>query len=226
MISILYSLIYKLLYFLTKGIRLKGFVYRSRVLMGKGNHVKSIGRFVRSKLTIQGKNNIVEIKGSVCTTYIHIEGDCCEIVIEDGVEIYGKEILVRGDHAKIFVGKNTRINSGCRLICQGNHNSIFIASDCLFSNGVNIWNSDTHTIYDFEKNIINLSRPVVIGRHVWFGSNCAVLKGVSIGEDSIIGMHAVVTKSVPHNSIVAGNPAKVIKSRISWDKAYIKDVSL
>ncbi|MBP3366697.1 MAG: hypothetical protein J6K96_06835 [Treponema sp.] len=54
-------------------------------------------------------------------------------------------------------------------------------------------------------------KPVVIENNVWIGELCSILPGVTIGENSIIGANSVVTKSIPANSIAAGNPAKVIK---------------
>ena len=56
------------------------------------------------------------------------------------------------------------------------------------------------------------SRPVRIGRNVWIGAGATILKGVTIGENSVVAAGAVVTKSVEPNTIVAGNPAQVVKT--------------
>ncbi|MBA2585639.1 MAG: maltose acetyltransferase, partial [Chthoniobacterales bacterium] len=51
----------------------------------------------------------------------------------------------------------------------------------------------------------------IIGDNVWIGMNAVILKGVAIGENSVVAAGAVVTKSVPENCVVAGNPAKIVK---------------
>jgi lipopolysaccharide O-acetyltransferase len=63
--------------------------------------------------------------------------------------------------------------------------------------------------------------PVVIGNNVWLGENVCVLKGVHIGENSIIGASSVVTKSIPANSIAVGAPAKVVKQYDTSLKEWI-----
>ena len=59
---------------------------------------------------------------------------------------------------------------------------------------------------------VGCNKPVVIGDNVWLGYAVKVLKGVRIGENSIIGACSVVTKDIPANVIAAGNPCKVLKS--------------
>lgn len=65
-----------------------------------------------------------------------------------------------------------------------------------------------------EKN--NMTKPVVIEDHVWIGAGSTILKGVTLGAGSIIGAGSVVTKDVLSNTVVAGNPAKVIKTGVKW----------
>ena len=55
-------------------------------------------------------------------------------------------------------------------------------------------------------------QPIRIGRNVWIGFDCCVLPGVSIGEDSVVGARSVVTSDVPPRTIVAGNPARIIRT--------------
>jgi len=104
---------------------------------------------------------------------------------------------------------------------MGEKNSISIGNDCMFSGNVEIWNSDTHLITDLNGNFVSLPCPVTIGDHVWLGKASKILKNVTIGNNSIIGMSSVVTKDVPEHSIAAGNPARIIKKQINWEKKYI-----
>ena len=54
-------------------------------------------------------------------------------------------------------------------------------------------------------------KPITIGDNVWFGGNCVVLPGVTIGNNVVVGAGSVVTKDIPDNAVVAGNPAKIIR---------------
>lgn len=55
--------------------------------------------------------------------------------------------------------------------------------------------------------------PIIIGDDVWIGTGAVITKGVKIGNGAVIGVNSLITKDVPENAIVAGNPAKVIKFR-------------
>jgi NDP-sugar pyrophosphorylase family protein len=80
----------------------------------------------------------------------------------------------------------------------------------MMANGAYVTDSDWHTIYDRNARDPE-PRPVHIGNNVWIGDHATVLKGVTIGDNSVVGAGAVVTQSVPANVVVAGNPAKIVK---------------
>ncbi len=106
----------------------------------------------------------------------------------------------------ITIGKNVFINACCRFQDQG---GITIGDDCLIGHNVTIATLN----HDFNpQKRANLNpNPVKIGNKVWIGSDSTILPGVEIGDGAIIGAGSVVTKSVHANTIVAGNPAKIIK---------------
>ncbi|MBQ0111455.1 MAG: acyltransferase [Oscillospiraceae bacterium] len=123
----------------------------------------------------------------------------------------GTRIFIRNGGQLIL--KNGSMNSSSQIICStkitiGNH--VKIAGDVL------IRDCDDHTIIYKDKTTSVMAKEIVIGDNVWIGQRATILKGVHIGEGAIIGACSVVTRDVPPHSIVAGNPAKVIKDDILW----------
>ena len=104
------------------------------------------------------------------------------------------------------IGKNVFINSCCRFQDNG---GIEIGDKTMIGPNVTIVTVN-HEINP-ETRINAIPKPVKIGKNVWIGAGCTILPGVIIGENSIIGAGSVVTKDVPANIVVAGNPAKLIK---------------
>ena len=106
----------------------------------------------------------------------------------------------------ITIGKNVFINACCRFQDQG---GITIGDNTLIGHNTTIITLNHDLSPNFRANIT--PKPVVIGQKVWIGSDCTILPGVEIGDGAIIGAGSVVTKSVPENVVVAGNPAVIIK---------------
>lgn len=123
--------------------------------------------------------------------------------------------------SRLIVGNETTCN-GARVICD--HSTIDIGRGCMISDNVLIQSSDQHGIVDLKTgDIINdHSTEVVIGEHVWLGRMCVIMPDVSIGEGSIIGTGAIVSKSVPEMSIAVGSPARVVRSETTWSRSPYK----
>ena len=71
--------------------------------------------------------------------------------------------------------------------------------------------SENHPIDPAQRNCL-IGKPIVIKNNAWIGASATILPGITIGENSIVAAGAIVTKDVPNNTIVAGNPAKQIKN--------------
>ena len=115
----------------------------------------------------------------------------------------------------ITIGNNVSINSDCHI---GAINEIIIEDGVLIASKVFI-TDHYHGLIDSEAINVSPSNrklyskgPVKIEKNVWIGEGVVVLPNVTIGENSIICDNSVVTKSIPKNSIVGGNPAKIIRT--------------
>ncbi len=142
---------------------------------------------------------------------LFIGNDC---VIKNTVFNYygvGGKIAIN-NHVKI----NARPEAKTRLFVK-NESSIVIDDDCLLSNTIDISTTDWHSVIDENGQKYNYEKDVYVGKHVWIGRKVIIGKGVIINENSVIGAGSVVTKSFEEsNVIIAGNPAKVRKSKVNW----------
>lgn len=138
----------------------------------------------------------------------------------EAFDVYaGGRINVNAD-AKLSLGSGY-MNHDCVIDC---FSSITIGHGVVISERVVIRDADNHTIQsnatETEREQISAEKPptapVVIQDHVWIGMNVIVLKGVTIGEGAIAAAGSVVNKDVPPHCLVAGVPAKVVKTDVTW----------
>lgn len=119
------------------------------------------------------------------------------------------EPTIRCDYGyNIHVGENFYANFDCVLldVCE-----IRIGDNCFLAPGVHIYTA-THPLNAMERiSGAEYGKPVTIGHNVWIGGRAVINPGVTIGNNVVIASGAVVTKNVPDNVVVGGNPAKVIK---------------
>ena len=105
----------------------------------------------------------------------------------------------------VHIGKNVMIMPDCLMMSRG---SITIEDGAMIAANVQLI-SNNHDLYERQ---ILLCKPVRICKNAWVGAGATILPGVTVGENAVVAAAAVVTKDVPANTIVAGNPAKIIKT--------------
>ena len=108
----------------------------------------------------------------------------------------------------IRVGRNVFINQNCTMYDLG---GIDIADDVMIGPNVSLITS-SHPVEPSQRRSFVIAKPIVIERNVWIAAGATILGGVTVGENSVVAAAAVVTKDVPPNTLVAGNPARVIRS--------------
>ncbi len=202
------------------------------------------GLFKKIDLKVIGNSNILEIDNecNIVDVIININGENNKIIFENNVFLNNCNININGENneliiksycsfdktnfiyvknctkGKILISKATTCN-GANLCVSDSNIEINFGSDCMLSEDIDIMATDTHSVIDNKtKKRLNISKSIFIGNHVWICKGAKVLKGVKIQEGSIISMNAVVTKDVDKNVIVAGNPSKVIKRNINWER--------
>ncbi|NJB35390.1 acyltransferase [Croceivirga sp. JEA036] len=206
---------------LGRSVQVSGLFWLVRVKKDTNNFLKiNSEEASKSLVNIVGEANELTVHAKTFTnSSISIKGTGNIVRIEEGVELRQVTIILRGTNCTITIGKNTTFG-GARLINVGKENHLTIGKECMFSDHIEVWASDTHTIFDLNGNQINKEASVTIGNKVWVGSRAMILKGVTIENGAVIGMGALVTKNVPTHSISVGFPNKVVKSGITWSNSY------
>ncbi|MBV5277923.1 MAG: acyltransferase [Campylobacteraceae bacterium] len=145
--------------------------------------------------------------------YVSI-GDNFDVCARLRLEAYSKH-LDNIYTPELIIGDNVSINYDCHIGCV---NKVVIGNNVLIASKVFITDHFHGEItYKSLKLAPNLRKviskgPVIIEDNVWIGEGVAIMPNVTIGKNSIIGANAVVTKDVPKNSVVGGNPARLIKN--------------
>jgi acetyltransferase-like isoleucine patch superfamily enzyme len=124
----------------------------------------------------------------------------------------GDATKIRCHEGRVEIGDKTVIGQECTISA---YQRVRIGQQCVIA--------DRAMFIDFDHGVVEVERPirlqgiykrdVIVGSNVWIGYGACVLRGVSVGDNSIVGTNSVVTKDVPANAVVAGIPARIIRMR-------------
>lgn len=155
----------------------------------KISKVRIIGR-----IKIVKRNGLISV-GNFTTFWPHVKLSCESGSAKETAKMKIGHSCSIGDRTEIHCGKNIEIG-----------NYVIIAWDCV------ILDRDYHSMNDSQETM----KAVTIKDRVWIGCRAIILKGVTIGEGAVVAAGSVVTRDVPSHTLVAGNPAKVIKEVKGW----------
>lgn len=174
---------------------------------------------LRIKAYKEGNRVIIGSNSYTMDSNVCFYGSDARLVIGKNCIIKNVKFWFEGNGGLVEIGNNVTIEEANISVVDQKY--VKIGDDSMISSGVTITTTDSHSIVDFKGNRQNPDKDIEIGSHVWLGANVKVLKGVSIGEHSIIGTESLVTKSVPCYSLAAGIPAKVIRLNVDWRRERI-----
>ena len=163
-----------------------------------------------SQIELNGCLNIgaKRLKGNLVSTRIQMD-DYTRLTV-NGNFMVNEESYIWITHSGHLILEGGFMNEKATITCGS---EIHIGKNVHIAREASIRDYDGHYI---ESPSYRTAKPVYIGDNVWIGYRAFIMKGVTIGEGSIIAANAVVTKDVPPHCIVAGNPARIIRRNIKW----------
>ncbi len=139
------------------------------------------------------------------------------VIAGKGTVTIGDDVVVRANLRHVYLGSRTEkyvITIGDRVWLHGTSIScverVTIGERSLVGR-VELIDHEFHDPRDFSREARVRSKPIVLGKNTWIGNDALILKGVEVGDDSVVGARAVVRRSVPAKVVVIGNPAQVVK---------------
>jgi carbonic anhydrase/acetyltransferase-like protein (isoleucine patch superfamily) len=177
-----------------------------------------------------GKSNVI-IYGSGSTMHgrIGMMTDEATVIIGDrsgqGSDGY-LNIHGFGRAGVFFFGAKSSANQATFFV-QSDRSRLIVGEDCMFAHAITCRTNDDHSIIDMESGaFLNPAADIHIEPHVWVCPDATILRGVTIGFGSVVGMKSSVTRSIPPFTLAGGQPARILRKNISWDRSSIPSPDL
>lgn len=175
-------------------------------------------------IKITGNNNVIKIFFPCLfkNASFVIESNTSQIIIHKSPRFMWFIKMINGEHQFFEMGEGSDTSwYGQVHILDGNGSGVKIGKDCMFAGDIIIFASDGHAVFNTKTSkVINIPKSKVeIGNHCWIGQGAKFTKGAQIPKNCIIAGSAVVTKKFEKtNVIIGGNPAKILKEDVDWDR--------
>lgn len=187
--------------------------------MFRWGHLVLIGRWLWLKLRWRGR---LQTDGLcfICSDVKFEIGPTARVVLGRWSWL-GDGCKIRAHEGVISIGAKSVLGQECTLSC---YQRIEIGRECIIADRTMMIDFD-HGVFEVERPIREqgiYKRDVRVGHNVWIGYGACLLRGVAVGDNSIVGTSAVVTRDVPANAVVGGSPARLIRKRetpkqLRWD---------
>lgn len=193
------------------------------------------------KRSIHGFNNTIHYHGAKLNhVEFNIHGEHNLVLIHPGAVLNNVSFNLYGDNHRVIIGKNVRFNErgsiwaedrdclisiaqnctfeGVHFSATEPNSKLIVGEDCMFSYDIDVRTGDSHSLMsNSEGERVNYAKNIIFGEHVWVASHCIFTKGARVGSNSVVGTGSLVNKAFSQEHVmIAGRPAKVLKSDIQW----------
>lgn len=198
-------------------------------------------------LNDRGMRNRIDLPAGITgKVFVDLNGNDNLVVLENAVRVDTLRITITGDNAEVRINPrrlgdlNIAVKNGGKVLIKratsverayilADHGcTVSIGEDCMLSFNVQIRTTDAHGIYSVATGErLNAAQDVILGDHVWVGQGALISKGTIIGRNSVVGACSFVQgRDFPPSSILAGTPARIVKSGVVWDRREAEEVTL
>lgn len=183
-------------------------------------------------LTVEfrGRESTIEIgEGSAFRNAKIVMGTDCRVEIgvthPRGLINTSIDLSGTGEGKFLSIGRGASIESARFAMGGAQRTEIRIGDNCLIGSNVIFRANDGPPLFDLSANqVVDYPQPIVIGDHVWVGAGVTFLKGSQIANETVVATHSVVSRHFREdNTVIAGNPANVVKRNVGRDRAHLKD---